>query len=99
MMREKRMGRPCSAIALMVQSDHLSEIRETISRVSASSASVSVSQKSLMSSQLNLDSFPDFFPAFFVAVFIAFFISYLKVCTEQKGALLPKDIDGPILDL
>src|ERR1700758_1795541 len=63
----------------MVQSDHLSEMRETMSRVSASSASVSVSQKSLMSSQPNFDFFSDFF------------ISYLKVCTGTKGALLPMD--------
>jgi len=84
------MGWPCSAITLMVQSDHLSEMRETISRVSASSASVSLSQKSLICSQLNLDSFPDFF-----SVFV---ISYLQVCTGIKSALLPKDTIGLILD-
>src|ERR1700728_1911258 len=82
MMREKRMGCPNWAITLMVQSDHLSEMRETMSRVSASSASVSVSQKSLMSSHPNLNFFSDFF------------ISYLQVCTGIKGALLPKDTIG-----
>jgi hypothetical protein len=86
MMREKRMGCPNWAITLMVQSDHLSEMRETMSRVSASSASVSVSQKSLMSSHPNLDFFSDFF------------ISYLQVCTGMKGALLLKDTIGLILD-
>jgi hypothetical protein len=79
MMREKRIGLPDCAITLMVQSDHLSEMRETMSRVSASSASVSVSQKSLMSSHPNLD------------FLLGFPNSYLQVCTGLKGALLQKE--------
>jgi hypothetical protein len=79
------MGSPNSAITLMVQSDHLSEMRETISRVSASSASVKVSQKSLMCFQLNSNPFADFF------------ISYLQVCTGTKGAFFTTDTIGIIL--
>jgi hypothetical protein len=54
--------------------------------VSASSASVSVSQKSLMCSQTSLDAFVDFF------------ISYLQVRTGIKGALLPTDTICTIID-
>jgi hypothetical protein len=49
----------------------------------------------LMSFQLNLDSFLNCLPN----SFIDFSISYLKVCTAQERALLPRDTIGLILDL
>ena len=78
MMREKRIGCRSSAITLIVQRDHLSEMHETISRVSESSSSVRISQNSLMCSQLNC------------ALGLIFFNSYLVVSTGIKGALLLK---------
>jgi hypothetical protein len=85
-MREKRIGRRCSAITLIVQRDHLSEIHETISRVSESSSSVRVSQNSLISSQLK------------GGFWLLFLNSYLIVSTGTKGALLQKYTVDPILN-
>lgn len=79
------MGWTCSAITLIVQRDHLSEMQATNSRVSASSSSVRVSQKLLICSQLK------------PGCFRFFFNSYPAVSTCTKGAFLQKDTVNPIL--
>jgi len=79
----------------MVQSDHLSEMRETILARESILGFGQCLAEIFDVFQLNLDSFLNCLPN----SFIDFSISYLKVCTAQERALLPRDTIGLILDL